>query len=234
MSSKDHNIKITHCIFDMDGLLLDTERVYSEVTSEIVGRYGKEFTWELKSKMMGRVGSEAAELLVKELQIPLTAEEYLNERNQKHIAKFPTCRPLPGVERFIKHLKKNGIPIAVGTSSHRHAYDLKVSQNQELFSLFDAIVVGDHPSIVNGKPAPDIFIEAARQIGNPDPSNCLVFEDAPVGVEAGTRAGMHVIWIPDPRLQESLSHLPNALQTLNSMEDFDPITVGLPAYSGLE
>ncbi|KAJ9069149.1 hypothetical protein DSO57_1021551 [Entomophthora muscae] len=109
MSSKDHNIKITHCIFDMDGLLLDTERVYSEVTSEIVGRYGKEFTWELKSKMMGRVGSEAAELLVRELQIPLTAEEYLNERNQKHIAKFPTCRPLPGVERFIKHLKKNGI-----------------------------------------------------------------------------------------------------------------------------
>lgn len=80
----------------------------------------------------------------------------------------------------------------MGTSSHKQAFDLKVSQNQELFSLFDAIVVGDHPSILHGKPSPDIFQEAARQIGNPEPSSCLVFEDAPVGVEAATRAGMHV------------------------------------------
>lgn len=76
---------ITHAIFDCDGLLLDTERIYSEATQHILDRYGKTFTWSLKAKMMGMRGPEAATLLCHELDIPLSPQAYLDERNALHV-----------------------------------------------------------------------------------------------------------------------------------------------------
>ena len=66
----------SHVIFDLDGVLLDTEKLYTEATQSVVGQYGKTFDWSLKSLMMGRHEQEAAELLVETLELPITAEEY--------------------------------------------------------------------------------------------------------------------------------------------------------------
>jgi beta-phosphoglucomutase-like phosphatase (HAD superfamily) len=149
---------ISYCIFDMDGLLLDTERIYTEVTQSIVSEWGKTYTWAIKGRMLGTREKESAEILVKALNLPITPEEYLVRRNRMQNELFHTCRPLPGVVKLIKHLKSCGIPIAVATSSHQGAYKVKTSENQELFKLFDVIVTGDDPSVHNGKPAPDIFL----------------------------------------------------------------------------
>ena len=67
-------MRITHVIYDLDGLLLDTERLYTEATRDIARRYGKTFDWSLKSRMMGRHELEAAQLLVETLELPITAE----------------------------------------------------------------------------------------------------------------------------------------------------------------
>ncbi|KAJ1341851.1 hypothetical protein BSLG_003505 [Batrachochytrium salamandrivorans] len=151
---------------------------------------------------------KAGKLLVGALDLPMTPEEYIAERKMGHLAKFPFCKPLPGVLRLVSHLKKHNIPIVasidltsdVATSSFRDAFDLKAKNNQDLFSLFDGnVVCGDDPHIKKGKPAPDIFLAAAQAIGNTlqAPRTCLVFEDSPAGVLAGLNAEMQVAWIPD-------------------------------------
>ncbi|KAI8916852.1 HAD-like domain-containing protein [Entophlyctis helioformis] len=217
---------VLHC----DGQ--DTERVYTEVTQEIVSRYGKTYDWTLKSRMMGRNQKDAAQILVEALQIPLTPEEYLAERNAGHLARFPLCKPLPGVVRLITHLKKHSIPIIVATSSHADAFELKTRNNKDLFDLFDGhVVVGNDERVKNGKPAPDIFQVAARQIGNDltNPQTCLVFEDSVPGVLAGLAAQMQVVWVPDPNLQADDS-LHARCHVVTSLEHFDPSKFGLPAF----
>ncbi len=163
----------------------------------------------------------------------MTIDEYLKERNEGHQRRFPLCRPLPGVMKLITHLKAHNIPIAVATSSHRKAFILKSSQNQDLFSLFDHIVCGDDPAIKNGKPSPDLFIEAASRLGVADPEmycKCLVFEDAPSGVLAGLNANMHVAWIHDTNLTLDEELKRRAALVAHSMELFDPVLFGLPPY----
>jgi pseudouridine-5'-monophosphatase len=75
-------------LFDCDGLLLDTERVYGEATQQILNRFGKKFEWSMKSQMMGLRGPEAAQLLVDQLKIPMTAQEYLDEREILHVNNY--------------------------------------------------------------------------------------------------------------------------------------------------
>ncbi|KAH6599260.1 hypothetical protein BASA50_003146 [Batrachochytrium salamandrivorans] len=214
-------------------VLLDTERVYTEVTREIVGRYGKTYDWTLKSRMIGLTEMDAGKLLVGALDLPMTPEEYIAERKMGHLAKFPFCKPLPGVLRLVSHLKKHNIPIVVATSSFRDAFDLKAKNNQDLFSLFDGnVVCGDDPHIKKGKPAPDIFLAAAQAIGNTlqAPRTCLVFEDSPAGVLAGLNAEMQVAWIPDVNMAVDGALRARCEFFLTSMEEFDPTTVGLPAF----
>ena len=188
----------SHVIFDLDGVLLDTEKLYTEATQRIVGQYGKTFDWSLKSRMMGRHELEAAELLVQALELPITAEEYL--RWSKPIAEslFPSAAELPGAEAFVTALAERGHVLAVGTSSTREWYELKTS-HLPWFRMFSAVVSGDHPEVRALKPAPDIFLAAARAVGAA-PARCLVIEDSPAGVLAARAAGMSVVAIPDRAL----------------------------------
>ncbi|CAG8490598.1 3981_t:CDS:2, partial [Acaulospora morrowiae] len=197
---------------------------------EILARYGKTYTWELKSRLMGLRDHDAAELLVKETKIDLTADEYLKERNEKQALKFPHAKPMPGVMRLVKHLKVHNIPIVVATSSTRDNFNIKASNNQELFGLFDSIVCGDDSEIKNGKPAPDLFLSACARMGNPSVTQCLVFEDAINGVEAARNAGMHVVWVPDPNLASLYPGDNGATAVIQSLEYFDPVKFGLPPF----
>ncbi|EIJ43053.1 haloacid dehalogenase superfamily protein, subfamily IA, variant 3 with third motif having DD or ED [Beggiatoa alba B18LD] len=219
--------KITHVIYDMDGVLLDTEPFYTTVTQHIAQQYGKNFTWALKSQMMGRKQLDAAQILVSSLALPITAEEYLQQREPLLDALFLTAQPLRGAKALTQHLHQQGIPQAVATSTPKSKFALKTQAHQTWFNVFQAIITGDNPVVKKGKPAPDIFLAAAHAL-NADPAHCLVFEDALVGVEAAKAAGMSVVAIPPAELDKA--QFAKADAVLNAMDEFTPESWGLPAF----
>ncbi|XP_078040500.1 pseudouridine-5'-phosphatase isoform X2 [Augochlora pura] len=207
-----------------------TEALYSEAYNRITNRYGKEFTWEHKAETMGFKTSACAQAVIEMLSLPMTKEEFESEVVQLYKELFPSANLMPGTERLLRHLKEHNIPIALATSSNKENFELKTQKWTELFDLFHHKVLGSSDSeVVNGKPAPDIFLVAAKRFpDNPDPSKCLVFEDAPNGVKAALSAGMQVVMVPDPMLPKRF--IQNPTLVINSLEHFQPEIFGLPPF----
>ena len=219
---------ISCLIYDMDGLLLDTEGIYTEVTQQIVGEYGKVFDWSVKEKIIGRRSIQAAEIIVESLDLPISPQDYLDSRKDVLQEKFKDTEALPGAKEMTTHFFKLGIPQALATSSSSPMFEAKFEKHKKWFSQFAQIVRGDDPELKEGKPAPDIFLLAAKRLGV-DPAECLVFEDAPTGTEAALAAGMSVVVVPDPNMDHC--HYKNASQIISSLKDFDPEYWGLPKFA---
>ncbi len=225
METNRHSFPVvTHVIFDMDGLLLDTEPYYTEVAQKIAARYGRVFDWSLKSRMIGLRAPDSARLFLEKLAIPLSIPEYLKLRQRMLEELFPLAEALPGARELTTHLKKHGVRLGVASSSDGKYFGLKTTRHREWFSMFDCIVLGDDPEVHEGKPAPDVFLVVARRLGVA-PEKCLVFEDAPAGIEAALRAGMYAVAVPDPNLEAACGQ---AHQVLRGLDAFDPAEWGLP------
>lgn len=219
--------RITHVIYDLDGLLLDTEIFYSKVDSALVSRYGKIFDEVVKSKIAGMKAQDVARILVETLELPVSPQEYLEERQELLFELFPQALPFPGAIRLTKHLHKHGIPQAIASSSVRRSFERKITNHRDWFAIFDCIVLGDDPDVKQGKPAPDTFVIAAQRL-QAKPENCLVFEDAPAGVESARAAGMSVVAIANPNFDRNLYQ--NANYVLNSLTEFEPKFWHLPPF----
>ena len=217
--------QIKAVIYDMDGLLLNTEIFYSQAANAVVSRHGKSFNNDLKSRIVGRPTVESATLLVNELQLPISPEDYLKQRNKILKDLMPDAQPMPGAKELTQFLHSKQIKQAVATSTQTPFFELKTKSHQDWFSIFDAIICGDHPDIVNGKPAPDIFLIAAKQL-NMAPEACLVFEDAPAGVEAAKSANMPVVAVLEDYANPQ--HYTKADQILHSLHEFDTTQWSLP------
>ncbi|HYC54931.1 MAG TPA: HAD-IA family hydrolase [Candidatus Binatia bacterium] len=211
-------------IFDLDGVLLDTEYFYTEVTQEVCGAFGKVFDWSIKRNMIGRPSLESAQYLVDALSLPITPEEYLQRRSVRLEELFAASLEQPGAEAFTRALAARRVPIAVATSSEKRLFDLKTTRHRDWFATFSAIVVGDDVRVKAGKPAPDIFLVAAAELGL-EPSRCVVFEDAPAGLEAAHAAGMQVIALPDPGMDRA--PYAGADLVIDSFRDITPADLGL-------
>lgn len=172
--------KVTHCLFDMDGLLLNTEEIYTVITQQILEEQGckEKYTGDVKVTLMGGQSMEVANAIIKRYVLSLTPEKFIERQRQLAADLMPSVELLPGVERLLRHLASHNVPIALATSSSKEMYDLKTVRHTKLFELFNHKVYGSSdPEVEHGKPAPDIFIVAARRFPDqPDPSKCLVFE----------------------------------------------------------
>jgi pseudouridine-5'-monophosphatase len=223
-------LPVTHVIFDLDGLLLDTEPLIDQVNRTIAGYYGKQLDPSIKSKIAGRCAADSAQILIDLLDLPLTLEEYLQHKDQLIDNIYPKAQPMPGAIDLVQHLHRHRIPQAVATSSSQRPFGLKTMHHQSWFSLFDCIVTGDDPEIKFGKPSPDIFLIAAMRLGV-RPSQCLVLEDSPSGVIAGRLAGMSVVAVPGASLDLELYQSAN--QIITSLAELDLRSWQLPALGDI-
>jgi pseudouridine 5'-phosphatase len=197
----------------MDGLLLNTEDLYTICTNNMLARYGRPaLPWRIKAQLQGRPGPAASAILLEWAQLPVPPEQFHTELAEVQKKLFPTAAPLPGVEKLLSDLGKAGTHMALATSSHEVNFKLKTDHLGELFKMFpkERQVLGDDVRIPKGrgKPAPDIYLLALETVNatlapgeeKVKPEECLVFEDSVPGVESGRRAGMRVIWCPHPEL----------------------------------
>uniref|UniRef100_A0A1B6C8D4 Uncharacterized protein n=1 Tax=Clastoptera arizonana TaxID=38151 RepID=A0A1B6C8D4_9HEMI len=210
--------------------ITDTESIYESSNRQLAEEFGKKYTPETRAKVLGVSEQQTAEIIVKELKLPMSKGEYLRRIGIIQNAMFEKAKLMPGAERLVRHLSQNKIPIALATSSGKASVEAKMKGHKDLFSLFHHAVIGSSdPEVKAGKPAPDVFlICASRYPDKPDPSKCLVFEDAPNGVLAAKRAKMQVVMIPEKKpTEEQRSH---ATLVLDSLLDFKPELFGLPPF----
>jgi HAD superfamily hydrolase (TIGR01509 family) len=181
-------------VFDNDGLLLDTESVWTRAEEDIFARYGFEFTAEHKREMVGTSAGVAAEVLERRLEQPGRAAELIEELNELVVAELEHgVAAMVGARDLLEGLQGRGTPIGLVSNSP----PLFVQRSLEIVSfgsIFD-VVVSAH-EVAAPKPAPDPYLEACRRLGVEAGPGVIALEDSPTGVAAARAAGLTVIGVP--------------------------------------
>lgn len=180
-------------VFDMDGLMFNTEDVYTLVGSELLRRRGKVFDMELKRAMMGLPARPSFEIMIARHHLPETPEQLIAESNRifleivhRHIA------PMPGLFDLLDRIEAANIPKAIATSTCRELADACLGA----FALrprFRFVLTAE--DITHGKPHPEIYLKAAVRLGLP-PARLLVLEDSENGCRAAAAAGAFTVAVP--------------------------------------
>jgi HAD superfamily hydrolase (TIGR01509 family) len=182
-------------IFDMDGLMLDTERVARIAWQEAARRAGYDMSDELFASMIGRTKFDSVDLLRAAFGPAFDFEQaYLacNVLYQDHINREGL--PLkPGVHELLADLLARNIPLGVATSTRNPVTAQRLEQ-AGLLKYFSVLITGDQ--ITHGKPAPDIYLKAVREL-KIDAATSFALEDSPAGVRSAHAAGLQVIMVPD-------------------------------------
>jgi len=185
-------------IFDLDGTLIDSFAAHFEAWTVLAGELGHTLTEAQFAKQFGRKNESIIAELHEFIGRPVPNERAVDALAEHKEAIFRGCIGgghfpfMPGALSLLADLRSAGWSLAVGSSAPRSNIDFAMERFETGGVTFDAVACGCDVS--NGKPAPDVFLLAAATLGI-DPKQCVVFEDAPPGVEAGLRAGMPTIGI---------------------------------------
>ncbi len=180
-------------IFDMDGLLFDTERMYRDSWKQSAQQFGLVHNPDFPRAVCGSSGAHMREIIL-QYYPQVDAKAFADDCILRVERELETHIPeKTGVRDILQYFKRHGVRVAVASSSKR-ATVLHNLKQADILSYFDAVVSGDQ--VTHGKPAPDIFLLAAQQIGC-EPENCYVFEDGTNGIRAGAAARCTTIMIPD-------------------------------------
>ena len=231
---KQANIKVAGrdirgIIFDMDGLLLDTEALYLKAWLPVGEMMGVPITEAVARKTIGHDNEKTTVIFQEHYGKAFSMERakpLLLEWIQDYVAKHG-LRVKPGVRKLLKLLKQRGLPLAIG-SSNQGQYVRAYLEEVGLLPYFDTIVTAD--LVERAKPAPDIFLQAAQNLGF-STEQCLVLEDSPIGVQAAHEAGCLTIVVPD--LMEPCAVTRGRVwQVLSSLEKVPELLFGANATCG--
>ena len=181
-------------IFDLDGLLIDSEVVSHQLMDELLRQYGYSLTkTEYARIYSGKTGIGNMTHMIETYHLPLTVAEGMAWEAKREAELLPTVRLKPGGAALLAWLKARGVTVVLATSSKRdRAVDILTRLG--VVQYFDDMVFGTE--IERGKPYPDIFLKASEK-AHAAPADCLVLEDSEAGIQAAHAAGIDVICVPD-------------------------------------
>lgn len=181
-------------LFDLDGTLIDSMWLWRDIDIEYLNRFGIVMPPTLQEDIAGISITQTAIYFKEHFGIADDIETIIADWNAMAREKYQYQTPLKaGARDFLNHLKQANIRCAVATSNSRQLTEI-VLNSHGLTAYFDAVLTGE--DVHNGKPAPDIYLEAARRL-SVDPEYCLVFEDISHGIKAGLHANMRVCAVED-------------------------------------
>lgn len=197
-------------LFDLDGVLVDTETKYTEFWNSVSQIYPTgydDFAYRIKGNNLKKILTTYFPNLDIQSKIVELIDEY--EANM-------TYDIFPGVIEFIKDLKKRGIPMAVVTSSDKNKMEKLFLQHPDFKDYFNAIITGD--MVKHSKPNPECFLLGAKMI-DCEIKNCLIFEDSPSGIEAGFNAGATVVALATTLHKEDINK--KVFKIIDNFKDFN-------------
>ncbi len=180
------------CLFDLDGVLLDTENLHSQAWSKAAEIYGKKLSRKQLILLKGRRRFDCAQLIVNWIEKPIKVEDFLKTHKPISNELMKKGKAMPGAESLVRWCFTHKLPMALVTSSTTSSVTLKSSSHSWL-KLIKCRVHGDDPSLREGKPSPEPFLLAANKL-LVNPKNCWALEDSDSGTKAALGAGCKV-WV---------------------------------------
>ncbi|KAF7639811.1 hypothetical protein Mgra_00000731, partial [Meloidogyne graminicola] len=250
------NKSINSIIFDLDGVIIDSETIYYKINKKSLAHFGVEYSMELKRGQMGRKLSEGVDYLLEETKLRdrgVKSEDYLavydkffNEEINSTDGGWPL---MTGANKLITHLHESKIKMALCTGSTSKEFPKKIGKCKELIEKMNTVVLSvDDSAVKSGKPSPDPYLVTIRRMFT-HPSlppihhkNILVIEDSIHGVNSAISAGCKVCWIPQMEFYslDELEYLESRIkkedvdnlfvERINSLKEFIPEKYGLPSF----
>jgi HAD superfamily hydrolase (TIGR01509 family) len=209
---------ITAVVLDMDGVLIDSEQLWDEVREQLARERGGRWHERAQAEMMGMSSTEWSRYMHDVIGLAEPPEEINAEVVRRLLARYQESLPImPGAVAAVERLAARW-PLGLASSSNREVIDT-VLELAGIAHLFRATVSSEE--VEHGKPAPDVYLEAARRLGV-DPTSCAAVEDSANGIRSARAAGMRVIAIPNPHYPPSEDVLALADVVLRSLDELTP------------
>jgi beta-phosphoglucomutase-like phosphatase (HAD superfamily) len=251
-NSRDPKQIIAAVLFDLDGTLVDTESLSDQAMllslrphfadasrqwNELYGAHKQHrLPWDLKKQILGLRGSDWGPIVIQYAvdrwgirpDSAPTVQELWDAWESNLNELCGTIESCAGAYEIVQRLADRKVPMAIATSSRATAAHKKLQRHPPILQHMSAVVAGDDPAVRQGKPAPDIYFEAAKRLGV-SPESCLVFEDALSGCRSGKAAGCTVVAVPDERFTEAeraaFAHVADFV--LSDLREFDEDKLGV-------
>lgn len=207
-------------LFDMDGVIFDTEKVYLDIWTKVFKKYGYEMTKEVYISVMGRGRENVIKTFLNVYGSQLPIDKMYKEKNQEleYTIDKGQVPMKPGVKDILSFLKNKGYKVALATSAKRER-TMKQLKMDRIDTDFDAIICRE--DILNPKPNPEIFMKASEKL-SVNPENCIVIEDSPAGIQAAYNAKMVGFHVEDLKKadKEILTYCTKSFKNLKSIKEY--------------
>ena len=215
--------RISCVIFDLDGVLVDSEIWWDEVRADFAADHGRSWTVADRAAVMGANSAAWARIMRERLHLDLSDTEIERAIVDGVVQRY-RAEGAPRIDGAVEAVRRIAAdrPVAVASSAHREVIDAALEATG-LTGTFQVVVSSDE--VAHGKPAPDVYLEAARRLGC-DPAGCLVVEDSMNGVLAAKAAGMTVVLVPNHSVPPAAGTADLADLVLERLADLDPSAVG--------